>query len=105
MPGLAVADILRSQDWQITWLGAPNSMEAELVPKHGYDMALVRFGGVRGKGFVRLAMLPFNLLVALWQSAAAIFRHRPDVVLGMGGYITFPGGLAAALLRRPLVIH
>ena len=104
-PGLAVADILRAQGWRVTWLGAPDSMEAELVPKHGYDMALVRFSGLRGKGLVRKLTLPFNLLVALWQSAAAIFRHRPDVMLGMGGYITFPGGVMAALLRRPLVIH
>ncbi len=105
MPGLAVADILRAQGWQVTWLGAPGSMEAELVPKHGYGMAWVRFSGVRGKGILRKLALPLNLLTALWQSAAAIFRHRPDVVLGMGGYITFPGGMMAALLRRPLVIH
>lgn len=105
MPGLAVADILSSQGWKVTWLGVPGSMEAELVPKHGYEMAWVRFSGVRGKGLLRKLMLPFNLLTALWQSAAAIFRHRPDVVLGLGGYVTFPGGLMAALLRRPLVIH
>jgi len=104
-PALAVADILRGQGWKVAWLGAPGSMEAELVPKHGYDMAWVRFSGLRGKGLRRKLMLPINLLIALWQSAVAIFRHRPDVVLGMGGYITFPGGLMAALLRRPLVIH
>jgi len=104
-PALAVADILRSQGWRVIWLGAPNSMEADLVPRHGYDMALVRFSGLRGKGLLRKLMLPFNLLIALWQSAAAIFRNRPDVVLGMGGYITFPGGMMAAVLRRPLVIH
>jgi UDP-N-acetylglucosamine--N-acetylmuramyl-(pentapeptide) pyrophosphoryl-undecaprenol N-acetylglucosamine transferase len=104
-PALAVADILRAEGWQVTWLGAPGSMEAELVPRHGYRMAWVRFSGVRGKGLLRLLLLPFDLLVALWQSAAAIFRSRPDVVLGMGGYITFPCGLMAALLRRPLVIH
>ena len=104
-PALAVADILRAQGWVVTWLGAPDSMEAELVPKHGYNMAWVSFSGVRGKGWLRLALLPFNLLVALWQSAAAIFRHRPDVMLGMGGYITFPGGMMAALLRCPLVVH
>ena len=104
-PALAVADILRGQGWKVVWLGAPGSMEAELVPKHGYDMAWVRFSGVRGKGLRRKLMLPINLLIALWQSAVAIFRHRPDVVLGMGGYITFPGGVMAALLRRPLVIH
>jgi UDP-N-acetylglucosamine--N-acetylmuramyl-(pentapeptide) pyrophosphoryl-undecaprenol N-acetylglucosamine transferase len=104
-PGLAVADILRAQGWKVTWLGAPGGMEAELVPKHGYAMARVNFSGLRGKGLPRKLMLPFNLLVALGQSAVAMFRHRPDVVLGMGGYITFPGGLMAALLRRPLVIH
>jgi UDP-N-acetylglucosamine--N-acetylmuramyl-(pentapeptide) pyrophosphoryl-undecaprenol N-acetylglucosamine transferase len=104
-PGLAVADVLKNAGWKVIWLGAPNSMEAELVPKHGYEMALVKFGGLRGKGLLRKIMLPFNLLVALWQSAVAMFRHRPDVVLGMGGYITFPGGVMAALLRKPLVIH
>jgi UDP-N-acetylglucosamine--N-acetylmuramyl-(pentapeptide) pyrophosphoryl-undecaprenol N-acetylglucosamine transferase len=104
-PGLAVADALRAQGWNIIWLGAPNSMEAELVPRHGYPVAWVNFSGVRGKGVIRLLTLPFTLLRALGQSAAAIFRHRPDVVLGMGGYITLPGGLMAAILRRPLVIH
>ncbi len=104
-PGLAVADALRAQGWNVVWLGAPNSMEAELVPKHGYPVAWVNFSGVRGKGVLRLLTLPFTLLRALGQSADAIFRHRPDVVLGMGGYITMPGGLIAAILRRPLVIH
>ncbi|MFA6903027.1 MAG: undecaprenyldiphospho-muramoylpentapeptide beta-N-acetylglucosaminyltransferase [Gallionellaceae bacterium] len=104
-PALAVADVLRTDGWQVTWLGARNSMEAELVPKHGYEMAWVRFSGLRGNGIVRKLMLPFNLLIALWQSAVALFRYRPDVVLGMGGYITFPGGVMAALLRKPLLIH
>ncbi len=104
-PGLAVADALRAQGWNVVWLGAPNSMEAELVPRHGYPVAWVSFSGVRGKGVLRLLTLPFTLLRALVQSADAIFRHRPDVVLGMGGYITMPGGLMAAILRRPLVIH
>jgi len=104
-PGLAVADALRAQDWNVVWLGAPHSMEAELVPKHGYPVAWVNFSGVRGKGLLRLLTLPFTLLRALGQSAAAILRHRPDVVLGMGGYITMPGGLMAAFLRRPLVVH
>ena len=104
-PALAVADILRSEGWQVTWLGAPNSMEAELAPKHGYSIALVKFSGLRGKGLLRKLFLPLNIMLALWQSAGVIFRCRPDVVLGMGGYITFPGGLMATLLRRPLVIH
>ena len=104
-PGLAVADALCTQGWNVVWLGAPNSMEAELVPKHGYPVAWVNFTGVRGKGMLRLLTLPFTLLRALGQSAVAIFSYRPDVVLGMGGYITMPGGLMAAMLRRPLVIH
>jgi UDP-N-acetylglucosamine--N-acetylmuramyl-(pentapeptide) pyrophosphoryl-undecaprenol N-acetylglucosamine transferase len=104
-PALAVADLLRSQGWRVTWLGTPNSMEADLVPRHGYEMAWVRFSGVRGKGLLRWLLLPYDLMIAMWQSAAAILRYRPDVVLGMGGYITFPGGIMAVLLRRPLVIH
>jgi UDP-N-acetylglucosamine--N-acetylmuramyl-(pentapeptide) pyrophosphoryl-undecaprenol N-acetylglucosamine transferase len=104
-PGLAVADTLKAQGWNVVWLGAPGSMEAELVPKHGYPVAWVNFSGVRGKGLLRLLTLPFSLMRALGQSAVAIFRHRPDVVLGMGGYITMPGGLMAAFLRRPLAIH
>ena len=104
-PALAVADVLRARDWHVTWMGAPGSMEAELAPRGGYEMAWVRFSGLRGKGLLRKLMLPMNLLVALGQSAVALLRHRPDVVLGMGGYITFPGGVMAALLRRPLLIH
>ncbi|TXT27279.1 MAG: UDP-N-acetylglucosamine--N-acetylmuramyl-(pentapeptide) pyrophosphoryl-undecaprenol N-acetylglucosamine transferase, partial [Gallionellaceae bacterium] len=104
-PALAVADVLRGRDWHVIWMGAPGSMEAELVPRHGYEMAWVRFSGLRGKGLLRKLLLPLNLLVALGQSAVALLRHRPDVVLGMGGYITFPGGVVAALLRRPLLIH
>jgi UDP-N-acetylglucosamine--N-acetylmuramyl-(pentapeptide) pyrophosphoryl-undecaprenol N-acetylglucosamine transferase len=104
-PALAVADVLRLQDWRVTWLGAPNSMESDLVPKHGYEMALVRFSGLRGKGLMRKLLLPFNLMIALLQSAKAILKYRPDVALGMGGYITFPGGLMAVLLRCPLIIH
>jgi len=80
-------------------------MEATLVPKHGHEVAWVRFSGLRGKGLLRAALLPFNLLVAFWQSARAILAQRPDVVLGMGGYISFPGGMMASLLNRPLAIH
>jgi len=105
MPGLAVADCLRTQGWRVVWMGVPGSMEADLVPKHGYDMVWVNISGLRGKGWLRTLALPFNLVRAMWQSAAAIFRQRPDVVLGMGGYVTFPGGLMAAVLRRPLVVH
>ncbi len=104
-PAIAVADYLRDKGWQIVWLGSQAGMEARIVPPKGYALAWIRFSGLRGKGLLRALMLPFNLLIACAQSAAAIFMHRPDVVLGMGGYVAFPGGLMAALMQRPLVIH
>jgi UDP-N-acetylglucosamine--N-acetylmuramyl-(pentapeptide) pyrophosphoryl-undecaprenol N-acetylglucosamine transferase len=104
-PALAVADELRAAGWNIVWLGTRGGMEARIVPPRGYVMAWVRMSGLRRKGLVRMALLPLNLLIAFWQSARAIFRHRPDVVLGMGGYVTFPGGMMASLLDRPLLIH
>ncbi len=104
-PGLAVADCLKAQGWRVIWLGAPLSMEAELVPKHGYAMGLVDFYGLRGKGLLRKFTMPFSLLFAMWQCLFVFMQYRPAVVLGMGGYITVPGGLMAVLLRRPLVIH
>jgi UDP-N-acetylglucosamine--N-acetylmuramyl-(pentapeptide) pyrophosphoryl-undecaprenol N-acetylglucosamine transferase len=104
-PALAVADVLRGEGWRVVWLGAPDGMEATLVPKHGYELAPVKFSGLRGKGLVAKLLLPMRLLVAFWQSLAAIRTHRPGVVLGMGGYIAFPGGMMASLANRPLVIH
>jgi UDP-N-acetylglucosamine--N-acetylmuramyl-(pentapeptide) pyrophosphoryl-undecaprenol N-acetylglucosamine transferase len=104
-PALAVADFLRARDWRVVWLGAPTGMEAILVPSRGYEMAPVCFSGLRGKGLFAKLFLPLNLLVAFWQSLRAIRAHRPDVVLGMGGYIAFPGGMMAALVGRPLAIH
>ncbi len=104
-PGLAVADFLRDSGWRVVWLGARTGMEATLVPKRGYEMAWVSFSGLRGKGPVAFFLLPLRLLLAFWQSARAIFAHRPDVVLGMGGYISFPGGMMAALFGKPLVVH
>ncbi|MGP1676518.1 MAG: undecaprenyldiphospho-muramoylpentapeptide beta-N-acetylglucosaminyltransferase [Burkholderiales bacterium] len=104
-PALAVAKYLSEQGWRVVWLGAKTGMEATLVPKHGYEMAWVRFSGLRGKGLLRALALPANLLLAFWQSARAILARRPDVVLGMGGYISFPGGMMASLFGRPLAIH
>lgn len=104
-PGLAVADALRAQNWRVVWLGARSGMEAALVAARGYEMAALDFAGLRGKGPMAWIVLPAKLLLAFWQSARAILRHRPDVVLGMGGYVSFPGGMMAALLGKPLVIH
>ena len=104
-PALAVADELKSRGWRVVWLGSKAGMEARIVPDHGYAIEWLRFGGLRGKGLIRMELLPLNLLIAFWQSARVIFRVRPDVVLGMGGYVSFPGGMMAALFLRPLVVH
>ncbi|SDD97427.1 undecaprenyldiphospho-muramoylpentapeptide beta-N-acetylglucosaminyltransferase [Paraburkholderia lycopersici] len=104
-PGLAVAHRMEQWGWRVVWLGNPAGMEATLVPKHGIAMEYVRFGGVRGKGIKTKLMLPLNLLRACTQSLAALRRVKPDVVLGMGGYITFPAGVMSALSGRPLVLH
>ncbi|MGL1832404.1 undecaprenyldiphospho-muramoylpentapeptide beta-N-acetylglucosaminyltransferase [Rhodocyclaceae bacterium SMB388] len=104
-PGIAVAEALRTRGWRIVWMGNPDGMEARLVPERGYDMAWIRFSALRGKGLLRKLLLPFNLLRGFWQALGALRRVRPDAVLGMGGYVTFPGGMMAALLGRPLVLH
>ena len=104
-PGLAVADELRSAGWDVVWMGARTGMEARLVPARGYRMAWVRAAALRGKGVVAALLLPLNLLIGFAQAAKAIFRLRPDVVIGMGGYVAFPGGMMASLLARPLAVH
>jgi UDP-N-acetylglucosamine--N-acetylmuramyl-(pentapeptide) pyrophosphoryl-undecaprenol N-acetylglucosamine transferase len=104
-PGLAVAEALRSNGWQVQWLGAPNSMESRLVPPRGFPLQTIDFSGVRGKGMVTLALLPLRLLKAFWQSIQVIRRVKPDVVVGLGGYISFPAGMMAVLLGKPLILH
>ncbi len=104
-PGLAVAHRMQAQGWRVVWLGNPGGMEATLVPKHGIPIEFVQFGGLRGKGLMTLLKLPLNLLRACSQSLGVLRRIQPDVVLGMGGYITFPAGVMAALTGRPLVLH
>ena len=105
-PGLAVAEMLRNQGWQVHWLGAPApSMESQLVTGKDFAFEAVKFGGVRGKGLLTLAVLPMRLLQAFWQSLQVIRRLRPDVLVGLGGYITFPGGMMGVLLGKPLVLH
>ncbi len=104
-PGLAVADFLRSLGWRVVWMGSKSGMEARLVPARGYEMAWIRASALRGKGLAAKLLLPANLLVAFWQSARAIFSVRPDVVLGMGGYVAFPGGMMASLFNKPLAVH
>ena len=104
-PGLAVGEGLRAAGWQVHWMGAPASMEARLVPPQGYPMLWVNFGGVRGKGLLTQLLLPLKLLRAFWQALRALRRVRPGVVLGMGGYITVPGGLMSDWAGAKLVLH
>ena len=104
-PGLAVAEELRARGWRVHWLGAPGSMEARIVPAQGFALETIDFSGVRGKGLVTLALLPLRLLRAFWQAWQVMRRVRPDVVVGLGGYISFPGGMMAVLAGKPLVLH
>lgn len=104
-PGLAVAEALRERGWRVHWLGAPGSMEIRLVPPRGFALETIDFGGVRGKGALTLALLPLRLLRAFWQALGVVRRVRPDVVVGLGGYISFPGGMMGTLLGKPLVLH
>ncbi len=109
-PGLAVAEALRLRGWRVHWLGgkgtpANPTMESQLVPPRGFAYETVDFSGVRGKGRLTLALLPLRLLRACWHSFKVLRRVRPDVVVGLGGYITFPAGMVSALVGKPLVLH
>lgn len=104
-PGLAVAEFLRKEGWQVVWLGNPSGMENQIVPGRGIPFEGIHFGGLRGKGIKTKLLLPFNLMRALWQSVLILRRVKPSVILGMGGYVTFPAGLAAVLMGYPLVLH
>lgn len=104
-PALAVADYLKVSGWRVVWLGTKGGMEELLVPQKGHDIKIISFSGLRGKNFIVWLTLPLRLLLAFWQSAQVLFLVRPDVVLGMGGYPAFPGGVMASLLNKPLLIH
>jgi len=104
-PGLAVAEYLRICGWSVSWLGNQNGMEYRLVKSCDFPFEAVEFGGLRGKGLKAKLMLPMNLIRACIQSWKIMRRIKPSVVLGMGGYITFPGGLVTKLLKHPLVLH
>ncbi|WP_336707789.1 MULTISPECIES: undecaprenyldiphospho-muramoylpentapeptide beta-N-acetylglucosaminyltransferase [unclassified Cedecea] len=104
-PGLAVAHHLRAEGWDIRWLGTADRMEADLVPKNRIEIDFIRISGLRGKGVKALLMAPVRIFNA-WRQARAIMKAwKPDVVLGMGGYVSGPGGLAAWSLGIPVVLH
>jgi len=104
-PGLAVAEQMRAAGWDVVWMGARGGMEERLVPRHGYRTAWIRAKAARGKGLLQKLLLPANLLYSFWESARHIRSVRPSVVLGLGGYVAFPGGMMASLLNRPLALH
>jgi len=104
-PAMAVADHLKALGWKIVWLATDGGMENRLISGKPYEVAVIHMRGVRGKGLVRKLMAPFQVAYAALQSFSAMRRYRPDVVLGMGGFAAFPGGLVAWITGRPLVIH
>ncbi len=104
-PGLAVAHEMRAAGWAVVWMGARGGMEERLVPPRGYRTAWIRAKAARGKGLLQKFLLPANLLYSFWESARVIRRLKPNVVLGLGGYVAFPGGMMASLFNRPLALH
>ena len=104
-PGLALAEALRQRDVPVVWLGSRSGLEARLVPERGIPIEWIEVSGVRGKGLVGLALAPLMLARALWQALAVLRRLQPRVAVGLGGFVSGPGGLVAALLRVPLLVH
>ncbi|MBD1565235.1 undecaprenyldiphospho-muramoylpentapeptide beta-N-acetylglucosaminyltransferase [Vibrio sp. S12_S33] len=104
-PGLAVAKQLQQQGWEIRWLGTADRMEADLVPKHGIEIDFIKVKGLRGQGVLRLLTAPFQIINAIFQARSYIKKWQPDAVLGMGGYVSGPGGVAAWSLGVPVVLH
>ncbi len=104
-PALAVAEVLRERGWHVVWLGNAEAMESRLVPPRGFEFVSLGFGALRGKGMGRKLKLPFSLAVAIARALRLLGEVRPGVVLGMGGYVSFPGAVAARLRGIPLVVH
>ena len=104
-PALAVAKYLAEKGWQIRWLGTADRMEARLVPQHGFDIEFIDIKGVRGNGLMRKLAAPFKIIRSIIQAKAVIDDFQPDVILGMGGFASGPGGVAGKLSGIPVVLH
>ena len=103
-PGLAIAQTMIARGWEVSWLGTTHGMEQELVPKSGIAMDAIAFSGMRGKGLGHTVKGGFKMIASLFAIRGFISRRKPDVVMGMGGYVTVPGGLVARLCGVPLVL-
>ena len=104
-PALAVADELRARGVDVHWLGTRRGLESEVVPKNGINISFLNVAGLRGNGLLGWVMAPVKLLMALWQGLSVMRKIKPAAVLGMGGFVTGPGGVAAWISRIPLLIH
>jgi len=104
-PALAVADELRSRGVDVTWLGTRRGLEADVIPKADIPISYINVSGLRGNGLLGWIMAPLKLLYALWQGLSVMWKVKPRAVLGMGGFVTGPGGIAAWLTRKPLLVH
>lgn len=104
-PGLAVAEVLRERAKPVVWMGTRKGLEARLVPEADIEIEWISVSGVRGSGPFAWLMAPFRILLAIYQALAALRRCQPAAVLGLGGFVSGPGGVAAWLTRRPLLIH
>lgn len=104
-PGLAVADYFRQQGIEVSWIGTQSGLESRLVPEAGFPLHLINISGLRGKGWKPILTAPIKIMAAIWQARRVIKTINPDLVIGMGGFVSGPGGVATWLLRCPLIIH
>ncbi|QEP45096.1 undecaprenyldiphospho-muramoylpentapeptide beta-N-acetylglucosaminyltransferase [Ectothiorhodospiraceae bacterium BW-2] len=104
-PALALADHLKQREVEVEWLGACGGMEEQLVPRYGYRLHTVSIRALRGKGVKGWLLAPWRVVRAAWQAVRVVRHFRPDLVVGMGGFVTAPGGLAARLTATPLLLH
>ncbi len=104
-PALAVAQYLQAQGVNIHWLGTKNGIEADIVPQNGFAISYLEVQGVRGQGLARLLLAPFKIILAILAAMRVLRAVKADCVIGLGGYVTGPGGVAARLLGKPLIIH
>ena len=104
-PALAVAQELRTRGWEISWLGTPQSFESRVIPEYDFPLDTIPAYRLRGQGGLALLLAPARLLKAMFEAYKVLAKRKPQVVLGMGGFVTGPGGLVSRLMGLPLVIH